>query len=465
MMPAKSKSITPPMATSAEFGFVSWSAPEVAWTIEYPIEVMEEIRAFACNELWRLSHGGAEVGGVMYGSQRSGAIRILTWRPIASENADGETLRLSHRDRMTLAVQLEVARGNPDLKDLRPVGWFVSHPSGGVAMTSSDLEVHDGFFPERSQVTLVVHPTGGGRAEAGFFVRSADGSVRSDASYQNFVLEPLQALATQALATQALATQALPTQAPPADAPPAASNVEPASQEAPPSESNGLSASPPGPSMAGPNLAAQGTRPHSPAAPIFNTHEPLAARERWLWAIPIALALGLAVLMLYQRQKPAESSSIAFHVSSNAARTVQLEWDPNSRAVRDSERGEMDITDAGQGSQVLLSSDQLHSGRMAYLRQSSDVGFQLTVYPARGAPVHESTRLIAPASSAPSQPPELLGTAPPSSGDEELQRQVRQLKEDLRKERARAGELQNLNRILENRLGIQVEAPKAGPQR
>jgi hypothetical protein len=113
----------------------------------------------------------------------------------------------------------------------------------------------------------------------------------------------------------------------------------------------------------------------------------------------------------------------------------------------------------------LLSSDQLHSGRMAYLRQSSDVGFQLTVYPARGAPVHESTRLIAPpGSSAPSQPPELLETAPPSTGDEALQRQIRELREDLRKERARASELQNLNRILENRLGIQVEPPKAKPQ-
>jgi hypothetical protein len=444
MMPAKAKSIMPAMANSAEF--VSWSAPEVACTIEYPIEVMEEIRAFACNELLRLSHGGAEVGGVMYGSQRAGAIRILTWRPIACEYSDGETLRLSHRDRMTLAVQLEVARGNPELKELRPVGWFVSHPSGEVAMTSSDLEVHDGFFPERSQVTLVIHPTGGGRAEAGFFVRSADGNVRSDASYQNFLLEPL----------HASLAQAAPAAAPAA----AASNVEPASQETPASESNGVPAGVPGPSLAAPSI-----RPPTPAAPIFKTHEPLAARERWLWAIPIALALGLAVLMLYQRQKPAENSSIAFHVSSNAARTVQLEWDPNSRAVRDSERGEIDITDAGKSSQVLLSSDQLHSGRMAYLRQSSDVGFQLTVYPARGAPVHESTRLIAPpGSSAPSQPPELLETAPPSTGDEALQRQIRELREDLRKERARASELQNLNRILENRLGIQVEPPKAKPQ-
>jgi hypothetical protein len=450
MMPAKAK--------STEFGFVSWSAPEVAWTIEYPLEVMDEIRAFACNELLQLSHGGAEVGGVMYGSQRSGAIRILTWRPIASEYAEGETLRLSHRDRMNLAVQLEVARANPELKDLRPVGWFVSHPNGGVAMTASDLEVHDGFFPELSQVTLVIHPTGGGRAVAGFFVRAANGSMRSDASYQDFVLSSLQPLPSPALPTQA--------------APAAASDPEPASQEIPGSEPAVIPADVPGPSLAAPRIIAQ-TLP----APTFQTHDPLPARERWLWAIPIALALGLAAWLLYQRQGPAKNPSMEFRISSNAARTAQLEWDPNSRAVRDSERGEIDITDAGKTSRVLLTSDQLHSGKLAYLRQSGDVGFRLTVYPASGAPVHETTRLIAPAFSAPTEPPQLLehsppvqpappaqAAAPPSAGDEALQRQIRQLREDLGKERARTGELQNLNRILENRLGIQPDVPKPAPQ-
>jgi hypothetical protein len=464
----------PATAKHTELGFVSWNAPEVASTIEYPLEVMDEIRAFVCNELLQLSHGGAEVGGVMYGSRRPDAIRILTWRPIASEYADGETLRLSHRDRMNLAVQLEVARGNPDLKDLRPVGWFVSHPNGEVAMTSSDLEVYEGFFPESSQVTLVIHPTGGGRAEAGFFVRAADGSVRSDASYQNFVLEPLNSPPTQAPAAQAPAAQAAPTP------PPARSDVEPVPQKITP-ESNGAPPSAPGPSLAAPSFPASnfpasnfpapdlpapsfaplGIDPLTPDTPIFNTPEPVPARERWLWAIPIALALGLAVWMLDHRQKPVESPPMAFHISSNAARTVQLEWAPNSRAIRDSDHGEIDITDDGRTSQVALSRDQLHSGRMAYLRQSGDVGFQFTIYPTSGAPVHESTRLIAPAFSAPAQPPQLL----PVGEDDAAQRRIRQLTEDLRKERARADQLQNLVRILENRLGVQPEAPKAEPQR
>jgi hypothetical protein len=449
MMPAKAKSKTPTMASTAELGFAAWSAPEVAWTIEYPLEVMDEIRAYACDELMQLSHGGADVAGVMFGSQRTGAIRILTWRPIASEYSEGETLRLSHRDRMSLAVQLEVARTNPELRDLRPVGWFVSHPNGAVAMTSSDLEVHAGFFPESAQVTLVIHPTEGGFAEAGFFVREADGSLHPDASSQDFMLEPLRALPAQSPLAQAPPAQALPAQAPPA----AVNVAEPASQEIAASESRA------------PGLAAARPSPPHPDVPIFVTDEPLPARERWLWAIPIALALGLAAWSLYHRQKPAEVAPMAFHVSSNAARTVQLEWSPKSPAVRDSDHGEIEITDDGKTSQISLSRNQLHSGRLAYLRQSGDVEFQLTVYPASGAQVHETTRLIAPASSqaasgAAAQAPQLLAPAAPAAGDDALQRQVRQLTEELRQERARAAELQNLVRILENRLGIKPAEPQ-----
>jgi proteasome lid subunit RPN8/RPN11 len=461
-----------------DFGFASWKAPRVALTVEYPLEVMDEIRAYACNELLQLSHGGAEVAGVMFGTQRPGVIRILTWRPIASEYADGEILRLSHRDRMNLAVQLEVARANPELKDLRPVGWFVSHPGGTVAMNSSDVEVHAGFFPESAQVTLVLHPTEGGRAEAGFFVREADGNVRAEASYQTFVLEPaVQARSTQAPSTQAPSTQVPAAPAPSAqiplpEAPPAQAapsqfgDRAPASREIRASESRRLPRSFPGPQFTAPSVAAPRFSAPDPAVPTFNTDEPLPTRERWLWAIPIALALGLAAWSLYHRQQPATIGPMAFRIASSSAGIVQLEWDPNSKAIRDSDHGEIDITDSGGASQVSCTSDQLHSGKMSYVPRSNDVGFELTVYPTRGAPVHETARLIAPpsstatprggASSAATQPPELLR----GGEDDAAQRKVRDLNEELRKERARNGELQNLIRILENRLAIKPQEPQ-----
>jgi hypothetical protein len=171
---------------------------------------------------------------------------------------------------------------------------------------------------------------------------------------------------------------------------------------------------------------------------------------------------------------------------------VQLAWDANARGIRDSFRGEMEINDGSKSSQVSLTSDQLHAGKMSYQRQSGDVGFGLTVYPTNGDPIHDFTRLIAPMLEAPTEPPQLLPesaapatpspaiptpasppaspspasqAAPPAAGESELQQEVQRLKEDVSKERARADELQNLVRILENRLGIQSEPGKRAQRR
>jgi hypothetical protein len=193
-----------------------------------------------------------------------------------------------------------------------------------------------------------------------------------------------------------------------------------------------------------------------------------------LWAIPILLALGIAAFMLYQRRTP--NSSIALRAFTEA-QTVQLAWDASSGAVRDSDHAAIEITDGGKTSEVSLNGDQLHAGKLSYVPQSSDIGFAMTVYPANGDPVHDSTRLIAPAfnaPAAPTQPPQLVSPSPvpasapappPDAEHNALEQQVQHLKEELGKEHAHADELQNLVRILENRLGIPHEAPKAAPPR
>ncbi len=211
----------------------------------------------------------------------------------------------------------------------------------------------------------------------------------------------------------------------------------------------------------------------------FEMDERVPTRERWLWAVPILLALAIAAFLLYQRRASSPHDSIALRALGEA-QTVQLAWNANSRAIRDSDGAEIEINDGGKSSQVSLSSDQLRAGKMSYLPQSRDVSFEMTVHPANGDPIHDSARLIAPVFSlppAPTQPPQLLpanptpsnplpanAPAPPAAGQDALQQQITQLKEDLGKERARADELQNLVRILENRLRIQPEAGQAGPK-
>ena len=442
------------------FEFASWRVPQVSRVIEYPLEVMEEIRAFACDELLQLSHGGDAVGGVLFGTRREDLIRILTWRPIACDRTQGEGLKLSYNDRMNLAVQLEVARQNSDLKDLRPVGWFVSHLRTSVSLSPSDLETYNGFFPESWQVTLVICPQGRGHAQAGFFLREADGKLQTEASYQVFELAPLNLPAV------------------PEPAAPEKAAIAPAAEPAPVEK-------PPAPKLKEPEVAKpevakprQSQPENSPApvfhatpleAPSFEVEEDLPARERWLWAVPIALALAIAAFMLYQRRDPSANAAISLRAIGEA-QTVQLAWDANSRLIRDADHGEMEINDGAKDSHVSLTSDQLHAGKMSYLPQSNDVGFSLTVYPANGEPIHDSARLVALVANAPQEPAQLLQSnpspapapSPAPSADENaaLQQRVQQLKEEVGKERARADGLQNLVRILENRLGISSTVPK-----
>ncbi len=559
--------------------------------IEYPLDLMEEVRAFACEELLQVSRGGNEVGGVLFGTRRDGLLRVLTWRPIACEHAHGESFVLSANDRMNLAVQLELARQNADLKDLRPVGCFLSHLQAGVCLATSDVETYDAFFPESWQVALVICPKGERRAEAGFFFREAGGKLETKASYQPFDLQPLPAArAPVSSAAPAAASPAMSKPEPVAPKPePVAPKVEPAArtrEEAPAVASPAVSKPEPvapkpepvapklepavptkeeAPAAASPAVSkpepvgpkpepaptkvepaarpaartreeapavfpaplqpavvslasnpqadtkAEDTKAHvarppdptpiaakpkspaqeNPAVPVpfdgFQTEERLPAKERWLWAVPILLAAGIAAFVLYERPITA-SNAIGLRATADA-QTVRLAWDANSRAVRDSSGGEIDVSDGGASSKIPLSGDQLRAGKVSYQPQSGDMDFEMIVYPADGQPIHDSTRMVVPGFKPATQPPQLLpadqavssgataATKPdapavatptdpaPAATDRALEQQVRDLRQELAKERARGDELQNLVRILENRLGVQGNAPDAAHQR
>lgn len=463
--------------------FVSWRVPQMPGGIEYPLDLMEEIRAFTCEELLQVSRGGNEVGGVLFGTRREGLLRILTWRPIACEHKHGASFVLTAGDRMNLAVQLELARQNADLKDLRPVGCFLSHLEEGVCLSDTDLETYNGFFPESWQVALVICPKGERRAEAGFFFREPGGKLETKPSYQSFELQPL---APARAAGSFVALKPEPAAPQPA---PAARKQEPAARireqvpavalpqvqpVTPPKSVVSVAAKPEPPAQDDPDalLPFEG----------FQTEERLPAKERWLWAVPILLAIGIAAFVLYERPVAA-SNAIGLRATADA-QTVQLGWDSNSRAVRGSATGEIDVSDGGASSKISLSSDQLRAGKMSYQPQSADVGFEMIVYPASGAPIHESTRLVVPGFKLATQAPQLfpqdqavsLDTAAaakpdaaaatstdptPPAADVAIQQQVQQLRQQLAKERARGDELQNLVRILENRLAIQHSAPNA----
>ena len=420
---------------AAEFKFGSWSTPQVRISIEYPLELMDEIRGAAWEGMQQLVHGGLEVAGVLFGARRDNSIRLLTWRPIACEHAEGPSLRLSPRDRVGLTRLLEVAESDPDLAGLQRVGWFLSHARSDIFLNASDLEIYNGFFPEPWQVTLVVRPSRTGTARAGFFAREADGSLRSESSYQDFIIEPLH----RPSASRELDRRKLPRELQAARASTETSNMEPAVVES-----------------ARPELV----RLVEPPAFLVQTRRS-PNRDRWLWAIPVLLALIIAGMMIKEMFLQPYNQPFSFRAY-DAGPTVQIEWDPNSEPVRNSPTAEVDIKDGGETPHYSLTADQLRDGKMTYVRHSADLELRMTVHPQGRSAVQEFARLVAsartqiniPLNRPASPPPAPPNTAQLRAERDQLAAEVRQLKEELRKERARADKAQEMFRILQNRVDV-----------
>src|SRR5271155_4398919 len=170
--------------SDAKFG--SWSAAESPVAIEYSLVVIEEIRHEVAEGFQRLSRGGIEVGGVLYGTREERTVRVLAMRPIACEHARGPAFLLSDKDRVALNEQLVRDQEDPQLEGLTSVGWFLSHTRSEISLTESDLEIYTIFFPAPWQISMVIRPGRGGAMRAGFFAREADGTVKSDQSYLEF---------------------------------------------------------------------------------------------------------------------------------------------------------------------------------------------------------------------------------------------------------------------------------------
>ncbi|HEY6389634.1 MAG TPA: hypothetical protein VIX89_00055, partial [Bryobacteraceae bacterium] len=345
---------------AAEFIFGSWSTPEIQSTIEYPLEVLDEIRAAVCDGLQQLSHGGLEVGGVLFGSRRENTVRILTWRPISCEHAHGPSLRLSTRDRIDLTRLLEVAKADSDLAGLQPVGWFLSHARSDIFLNDSDLEIFQGFFPAPWQVTLVLRPSKAGPARAGFFLREDDGSLRSESSYKDFVVEPLHH--PLALDQTGRRARGLPME---------------------------LSAArnPPQPQSTNVTAAAEPARVVEP--PRFLTQKPRSPRRGgWLWAIPGSLALIIAGMLLKERFLTPYNQPFSFRAY-GSGQTAQIEWDANSASIQAARSAALDIKDGGETLHYSLTPEQLRAGKMTYPRHSADLELRMTVYSAGGASLQE----------------------------------------------------------------------------
>jgi hypothetical protein len=548
--------------SAADFIMGVWTAPEVALLVEYPLDIMEELRSLLCDELHRLSRGGGDVAGVLFGVSRGAAIRIMTWRAISRDAGDEQSPRLSRHDRAEMVRVLGMAASDPAMQGYEPLGWFCSHADGGTGLTPADIDLFENFFPNSWQVTLLLRRGPGGTARAGFFVREHDGSLRSDASYRELFIQPvrrvpgapgprspLSAVAPSdekplrrvstapeesgasvargngtAQETTPVAPSVKATPVPvipiednrPLEAPRLPEMTTSQAEIETPMIDPGLAVTPETPSteteMAGePPVPQSPARPSPalsivespktllrPVGPVENppkeettVEKPLAAKSviekpaaakriekpgadaasaetpsftmqgssfggaKWLWIGLGLLALGLVIFLFTQRTASPAVASFGLRVAAMGDK-IEISWDRDSTPVWNGQRASIKIQDGPDTKQLSLAADQLHAGKTTYARETPDVAIEMIIYEPAGRESHEFARFIAPAPYAPSSPPS------PQSSDlnqlrserDGLATQVQKLKEDVRKEAARADQAEQLVRILENRLRV-----------
>ena len=413
----------------SELKFAAWSVAESPVAIEYSLVVIEEIRHAVAEGFQRLSRGGIEVGGILYGTRDGRTVRILAMRPIACEHARGPAFLLSDKDRKVLNEQLAADAQDPHLDGLISLGWFLSHTRSEITLSDSDLELYSIFFPAPWQVTMVVRPGRAGSMRAGYFVREADGTVKSERSYLEFNF------------ADRLAGVLDRSPGPRGERVPGERRLNAVAR------SDGFQSSAGGVAAARREMMP----PPEIAAPTFGQPEhyisPPPPKKKWLWLAGwVALVLIVVVLGLrYWTVRPA-SEPISLAVIEREGQ-LRIEWNHAARPVNEAVRGILVINDGTNTQTFALSHRELTLGSFTYERKTGDVDVRMSVEDSEGAKVQEASRFVgqAPVRSDPNEVMDL------KQKRDELQAEVDRLTRENSRQDEKIRELQRTVEIMQAR--------------
>jgi hypothetical protein len=449
----------------SETKFGAWIAPQGNLVgVEYSLVVIEEIRQAVTEGFQRFARGGIEVGGVLYGTYDGKTARFLAVREIACEHAHGPSFVLSGKDRAALTDQLGRDRLDERLEGFQALGWYVSHTRSDIVLQQGDQETYEAFFPELWQVALVVRPGRGGAMRAGFFVREADGTVKTDCSYLDFNFPDRVANPPSQVDRSPMERH-----------PPGGER-----REIPPSEAAVGWESPEAGFMqrridfAGPEAA--GTQLPGNQLPVM---QPVRAPEftpspeaKWQWrgwvigavVVLMAALLGIAGLRYFGGRNyfgapsPAEPISLAvFEQGAEHEGQLRVEWNHLAAPIRNASAGTLEITDGKDVRTVALSKEDLLRGSFTYARTSGDVQIRLQVQNADGEKIQEASRFLGTPPRAAADPHELEAV---QKERDELKNEVTRLRTANAAQIQRNQQLERTLTILRLRLGIATPDPR-----
>ncbi len=138
--------------------YIVWQAAGEPLTIEFSRLMVEQIRQTCYSATNGVLRGGKGVGGLLFGTRLGSLWRVLSWKPITCSYPRGEPFHLSGADEIALETSLS---GAPPL-GMTLVGWFASHPRGGLLLSAEERRIHSVFFSASERLMLTMRATRGG---------------------------------------------------------------------------------------------------------------------------------------------------------------------------------------------------------------------------------------------------------------------------------------------------------------
>jgi proteasome lid subunit RPN8/RPN11 len=427
----------------SDLTFGTWSAAASPLTIEYSLVVIEEIRHEVAEGFQKLSRGGIEVGGLLYGVHEGPMVRIMAIRPVACEHAGGPAFRLSERDRAALHEQIRQDQADSRLEDLVCVGWYVSHTRTEIMLTESDQEIFASFFPQPWQVTLVVRPSRGGNMRAGFFVRESGGMVSAGQSYLEFNFPDRLAAVFENRASIA-ERQAAERRSPPR----AVRSATVPAQDIPAYPQSRAAAAPYLNSIFVEPGQVKGTAPD-----LIESVQPVPEKARsskkWFWLVAALIVIaGLAVTGARFLKVGRTTETIALSVLEREGQ-LNIEWNRQSAPVSKAIRGTLEIADGLQTRKIPLKAADLALGKFSYKRDTGDIQVRMIIDEPDGTKVEEASRFLGPPPLKPNDD-ELKAL---QQRKDELETEVGRLKQSNDDQAQRIQQLERTLKILQTRQG------------
>jgi hypothetical protein len=186
---------------TAALTHAAWSSPDCFYTVRYRRPLFQEIEFVVKESANRISYGGLEVGGFLFGRLAEGSdnpsVQIEAFRNIECEHAYGPSFRLSERDLSAMRDQLVRAGSDPELEGLRLVGWFISHARSSLHLSEQEVTLFNRLFPRPGQLTVLVKPDRFKSTQFAFLVRPPNGTLERDGTRFSMTLGLGAGLATK----------------------------------------------------------------------------------------------------------------------------------------------------------------------------------------------------------------------------------------------------------------------------